>query len=342
SEHTIGDAVRQALEGQKTKYIEDLSADPDWKKDTRLSDGRAFAYLKIAEGCDKNCTYCVIPSVRGHYRSYPMEALVEEAAHLVENGARELILVAQETTLYGMDLYGKKSLHILLEKLCAIEDLKWIRILYAYPEEIYDELIEVMAREEKICHYLDMPVQHSSNDVLRRMNRRTKRESILKTIEKLRQAMPDIVLRTTLLTGFPGETEADVDDLEAFIEEAAFDHLGVFAYSQEEDTPAANMPNQIEESEKEARRDRLMEAQQAVSAACGQNRIGQTMEVMIEGYLPDDGIYIARSYGDAPDVDGYVFIESDHDWMTGDFINVEITDASEYDLQGEYVDEYTE
>ncbi|MDO4477764.1 MAG: 30S ribosomal protein S12 methylthiotransferase RimO [Lachnospiraceae bacterium] len=342
AEEKIADVLEKALKGDKISLHEDLSRNPEWQADRKLVTGSVSAYLKIAEGCDKNCTYCVIPSVRGHFRSYPMEKLVEQARKMADNGVKELILVAQETTLYGVDLYGEKSLHRLMKALCEIEGIHWIRLLYAYPEEIYDELLEVMATEPKICHYIDMPIQHASDHILKKMNRRTDRASILDTVKRVREAMPDVVLRTTLLTGFPGETEEDVEDLKRFIHEAAFDRLGVFAYSREEDTPAASFKDQVPQREKTKRRNALMAGQQTISAENGQRRIGSLMETIIEGYLPEEGVYVGRTYGDAPDVDGYVFIESDREWMSGDFLTVRITDAFEYDLQGVPENEFTE
>jgi ribosomal protein S12 methylthiotransferase len=312
-----------------------------WETDRIVTTG-AYAYLKIADGCDKNCTYCVIPSLRGHYRSVPMEELVLEASKLAAGGVRELILVAQETTLYGMDLYGKKSLHILLRKLCRIPHLKWIRILYSYPEEIYPEMIETMKREKKICHYLDLPIQHCSDGILKAMNRRTSKADLVRIISGLREEIPDIVLRTTLISGFPGETEKEQKELLAFIRRMKFDRLGVFPYSKEEGTPAAKMKGQVPVRIRRARAAELMEAQQKISKANGKKRIGSVMEAVIEGYMPDEAVYAGRSYGDTPDVDGYVFIETRKEWMTGDFLKVRITGASEYDLQGVPADEYTE
>ena len=339
AEDKIAEVLMEAFDGIRSVRFRDISDDPKWKSDRVLSTGTVTSYLKIAEGCDKNCTYCVIPKVRGHYRSVPMDSLIAEAARLADQGVKELIVVAQETTRYGQDLYGEKRLHLLLKELCRIDGLHWIRVLYAYPEEIYPELIEVMASEPKICHYLDLPIQHSSDRILKKMNRRTDRASLIELVSRLRAAMPDIVLRTTLLTGFPSETEEDVDDLMDFIGSVRFDHLGVFAYSREEGTPAARMKDQVPAREKKKRRKRLMEAQQMISEACGQNRIGRVMETMIEGFLPEEGVYIGRTYGDTPDVDGYVFIESDRDLMSGDFVNVRITGASEYDLQGKIFEE---
>ena len=304
--------------------------------------GGYYAYLKIAEGCDKCCTYCVIPKVRGHYRSVPMENLLAQAEHLVQNGAKELILVAQETTLYGVDLYGHKSLPELLEKLSELEELKWIRILYCYPEEITKELVHAIKTLPKVCHYLDIPIQHASDRILKRMGRRTSKQELIDIVGKLRKEIPDIVLRTTLITGFPGETEEDHEELKEFVDEMEFDRLGVFTYSPEEDTPAATMPDQVAEEVKEARRDEIMELQQEISYDKGTDRIGQELLVMIEGKVADESAYIGRTYGDAPKVDGYIFVQTGELLMTGDFAKVRVTGALEYDLIGELADEYTE
>ncbi len=349
----IARAVDDALSGKQSMLLRDPSDDeydasfvsekqnPEENElpDRLISTGGHYAYLKIAEGCDKNCTYCIIPRIRGHYRSFPMEKLVAKARKLASSGVTELILVAQETTIYGLDLYGKKSLHLLLKELCRIEELHWIRVLYAYPEEIYPELIDTFANEAKICHYLDLPIQHASDPVLRRMNRRTTEADLRNLVTELRKRIPDIFLRTTLISGFPGETEEDHEVLRAFVEEMQFDRLGVFTYSKEEDTPAARMKQQIPKRLKTKRRNDIMRIQQKISRARGKSRIGQTIECVIEGELPEDGIYEARTYGDAPGVDGLVFIPTTYPHMSGDFVNVRITGASEYDLTGEEVPE---
>ena len=307
-----------------------------------VTTGGHFAYLKIAEGCDKHCTYCISPKVRGDFRSVPMEHLLEEAQNLVDGGVKELILVAQETTVYGKDLYGKKSLHILLKKLCEIRGIRWIRVLYCYPEEIYDELIQTIKEENKVCHYLDLPIQHASDAVLKRMGRRTSKAQLVEIIEKLRKEIPDISLRTTLITGFPGETQEQHEELKDFVDEMEFDRLGVFTYSPEENTPAAEMADQVPEEVKEERRDELMELQQEISYDRGQDRIGQELLVMIEGKVADESAYIGRTYGDAPKVDGYIFVQTGELLMTGDFAKVRVTGALEYDLIGVLSDEYTE
>lgn len=301
--------------------------------------GGYYAYLKIAEGCDKCCTYCVIPKVRGHYRSVPMENLLAQAEHLVQNGAKELILVAQETTLYGVDLYGHKSLPELLEKLSELEELKWIRILYCYPEEINDELIQAIKNEPKVCHYLDMPIQHASDAILKRMGRRTSRQELIDIITKLRKEIPDIALRTTLITGFPGETKQDHEQMMEFVDSMEFDRLGVFTYSPEEGTPAAEMDNQIDEEVKEQWRDEVMELQQEVSLDKSADMVGKTIEVMIEGKISDDEAYVGRSYKDAPNVDGFVFVNTTANLMSGAIVRVEITGAMEYDLIGSLVED---
>ena len=309
-----------------------------------VTTGGYTAYLKIAEGCNKRCTYCIIPYIRGHYRSFPMEDLLEEARKLAEGGVKELILIAQETTVYGMDCYGRKALPELLTKLCEIEGIEWIRILYCYPEEITDELIAVMKKEKKICHYLDIPIQHSEDTILKRMGRRTNIAELVSLVEKLRKEIPDIVLRTTLITGFPGETEEEFKNMVDFVDSMEFDRLGVFPYSAEEGTKAAEMDGQITEEVKESRRDEIMALQQEISADKAASRIDDEMSVLIEGYLYEDDIYIGRTYMDAPKVDGNVFVRAEEELISGDIVPVRITGANEYDLMGDviYADEFTE
>lgn len=309
-----------------------------------VTTGGYTAYLKIAEGCNKRCTYCIIPYIRGHYRSFPMGDLLEEARKLAEGGVKELILIAQETTVYGMDCYGRKALPELLTKLCEIEGIEWIRILYCYPEEITDELIAVMKKEKKICHYLDIPIQHSEDTILKRMGRRTNRAELVSLVEKLRKEIPDIVLRTTLITGFPGETEEEFKNMVDFVDSMEFDRLGVFPYSAEEGTKAAEMDGQITEEVKESRRDEIMALQQEISADKAASRIDDEMSVLIEGYLYEDDIYIGRTYMDAPKVDGNVFVRAEEELISGDIVPVRITGANEYDLMGDviYADEFTE
>ena len=307
-----------------------------------LTTGGHYAYLKIAEGCDKRCTYCIIPSIRGSFRSVPMETLLEEATSLAEGGVKELILVAQETTVYGTDLYGRKALPELLEKLCRIEELSWIRLLYCYPEEIDEDLIAVMKKEPKICHYLDIPVQHADDYILQRMGRRTNRADLERIIATLRKEIPDICLRTTLITGFPGEEQQHFDSLKEFVEKMRFERLGVFAYSPEEDTVAAAMPCQVEDEVKEARRDEIMSLQQTIAFEKAEEMVGKTIPVLVEGRLVEDGVLIGRSYMDAPGVDGYVFIRTDRDIESGRIVSVLIEASNEYDLIGGLEDEFTE
>ncbi|MDC7287158.1 30S ribosomal protein S12 methylthiotransferase RimO [Blautia schinkii] len=335
-------AVEEASAGRRFEEFRDIDYLPEDQGGRVLTTGGHYGYLKIAEGCDKHCTYCIIPKLRGRFRSVPMERLISQAALMAEQGVKELILVAQETTVYGKDIYGKKSLHLLLKELCAIKGIRWIRILYCYPEEIYDELIETIRDEGKICHYLDLPIQHASDRILKRMGRRTTKAELTEIINKLRQEIPDIVLRTTLITGFPGETQEDHEELMEFVDEMEFDRLGVFTYSPEEDTPAAVMEDQVPEEVKEERRDELMELQQEISLDKGNNRIGQELLVMIEGKVSGESAYIGRTYGDAPKVDGYIFVQTGELLMTGDFARVRVTGALEYDLIGVLRDEYTE
>lgn len=334
----IGDVLAEVLSGNGRNHYRNLDTPPAACRDRIVTTGGHYAYLKIAEGCDKRCTYCIIPAVRGGYRSIPMEILEEQARMLAEGGVKELILVAQETTLYGRDLYGRKSLPGLLVKLAAIPGIRWIRILYCYPEEITEELIDVIAGEPKICHYLDIPIQHASDEVLRRMGRRTNEEQLRRQIEALRERIPDICLRTTLISGFPGETQEDFEELYRFVNEMEFDRLGVFPYSQEEDTVAAAMPDQIAEEVKEARRDELMELQQAIAFEKAEDMIGRELTVMVEGKVADEDVYVTRTYRDAPDVDGYLFLRADRELMSGDFVKALVTDFNEYDLIGEIVD----
>ncbi|MBD5470522.1 MAG: 30S ribosomal protein S12 methylthiotransferase RimO [Lachnospiraceae bacterium] len=337
----ITDAIAEALSGNGKKHIEDINKKPVYDKKRIVTTGGHFAYLKIAEGCDKHCSYCIIPKVRGNYRSIPMDSLIAEARELVAFGAKELILVAQETTLYGVDLYGKKSLPELLHRLCEIEGLFWIRILYCYPEEITQELIDTIKTESKICHYLDIPIQHASDKILKRMGRRTTRQELEEIVSKLRAEISDICLRTTLITGFPGETAEDHESLMEFIDALEFDRLGVFTYSPEENTPAALFADQIEEEIKLERQADLMELQQEIAFEKAQDMVGARLIVMVEGKVPDENAYVARSYKDAPNVDGYVFIQTSEELMTGDFVPVKITGSYEYDLIGEIDNEFT-
>lgn len=342
---SFGDIIKaldKVFEGERYLEFKDINALTEISKKRVLTTGGYYGYLKIAEGCDKRCTYCIIPKLRGNYRSIPMEQLISQAEYLAEQGVRELILVAQETTVYGKDIYQEKCLHKLLKELCKIPGIQWIRILYCYPEEIYPELIQTMKEEKKICHYLDLPIQHCSDKILKKMGRRTTKQELIDIVTLLRKEIPDIVLRTTLITGFPGETEEDHEELMEFIDTMEFDRLGVFTYSAEEDTPAANMPNQIEEEVKQDRQAELMELQQEISIDKGNDKIGTCVEVMIEGKVADENAYVGRTYGDAPNVDGYIFINTDTELMSGDFARVHVTGALEYDLIGELENEYTE
>ena len=333
----IVEAVEEALAGNGHVVLEDVDALPDVKEKRLVTTGGHYAYMKIAEGCDKHCTYCIIPILRGNYRSVPMEKLLAEAKALADQGVKELILVAQETTVYGKDLYGEKSLHKLLRELCKISKIQWIRILYCYPEEIYDELIQTIKEENKVCHYLDLPIQHASDAVLKRMGRKTSKAQLVEMIEKLRKEIPDISLRTTLITGFPGETQEQHEELKDFVDEMEFDRLGVFTYSPEEDTPAATMTEQIPEEVKEDRQAELMELQQEIAFDLAEDMVGREVLVMIEGKVADENAYVGRTYKDAPNVDGLIFINTDEELMSGDFARVRVTGALEYDLIGELI-----
>ncbi|MGB8455386.1 MAG: 30S ribosomal protein S12 methylthiotransferase RimO [Anaerocolumna sp.] len=350
----IVSVMEGVLEGKRTVSVKEPEAIGQVKTSRINTTGGYFSYLKIAEGCDKHCTYCIIPKIRGNYRSIPMERLLEEAEGLVQSGVKELILVAQETTLYGKDIYGEKTLPKLLRELCKIEGLEWIRILYSYPEEITDELIEVIKSEDKICKYLDMPIQHASNDILKRMGRRTNQAELIHIVNKLRDKIPDIVLRTTLITGFPGETEEEHGELKEFLTKMKFDRLGVFTYSKEDDTPAAKMKKQIHKHIKKRRQAEIMELQQNIAFEHAKDMAGKKLKVMIEGKLPEDSlaeqsilnqaqlissgnIYIGRTYMDAPNVDGYIFVQARGELMSGKFVEVMVTDAKEYDLIGKLI-----
>lgn len=331
----ILDAVDAALAGQHEVMTADLDSLPLPETKRLVTTGGHFAYLKIAEGCDKHCTYCIIPKIRGNFRSVPMERLLKEAQDLAEQGVKELILVAQETTLYGKDLYGEKSLPKLLRELCKISGIRWIRILYCYPEEITDELIQVMKEEPKICHYLDLPIQHANDTILKRMGRRTSKQELIDIVQKLRKEIPDICLRTTLITGFPGETQEQHEEVMEFIDTLEFDRLGAFTYSPEEDTPAATFEDQIDEEVKEDRQADIMELQQEIAFDKAEDMIGREVLVMIEGKVADENAYVGRTYRDAPNVDGLIFINTDVELISGDFAKVKVTGALDYDLIGE-------
>lgn len=339
----ISTVLNRVLEGEGgVSCFHDLNALPEVETERIITTGGYYAFLKIAEGCDKYCTYCIIPSLRGSYRSVPMERLVREARQLADKGVKELILVAQETTLYGVDLYGRKMLPELLRELAKISGIYWIRIQYCYPEEITDELIEAIKTEEKVCNYLDIPIQHASDTILKRMNRKTNQSQLREMIEKLRREIPDIALRTTMIAGFPGETAQDHEEVMAFVDEMEFERLGVFAYSAEEDTPAASFPDQIPEEIKEERRDAIMELQQEVAFDKSAAMVGRVLDVMIEGKVADEAAYVGRTYMDAPNVDGYIFVNTGELFMSGDFVKVKVTGSAEYDLIGEVYDEFTE
>lgn len=333
----IVDAVKSTICGEKFEKFNPLDELIVEESERVVTTGGHYAYIKIAEGCNKCCTYCIIPKIRGRYRSVPEEDILKTAEKLVENGAKELILVAQETTLYGVDLYGRKTLPDLLKKICKIPGLIWVRILYCYPEEITDELIEVMKNEPKVCHYIDMPIQHASDKILKAMGRRTNRVELTERILKIRKEIPDIVLRTTLISGFPGETEEDHEEMLDFVDEMEFERLGVFAYSPEEDTAAAEMPDQIDEDIKIKRRNEIMELQQEIAFENAENMIGRDLLVMIEGKVVDENAYVGRTYMDCPNVDGNIFITTDEELITGDFVKVKVTGAAEYDLIGEII-----
>ena len=328
-------AVEEVLHGKTYQNLGTLNGLPTLTTKRSITTGGHYAYLKIAEGCDKHCTYCVIPSIRGSYRSVPMDELIVKAKELADQGVKELILVAQETTLYGLDLYGEKSLHKLLDELNKINGLYWIRIMYCYPEEIYDELIASIKRNDKVCHYLDMPIQHANSDVLKRMGRRTNKEDLIKIITKLRKEIPDIALRTTLICGFPGETEEQHEELMQFVNDMEFDRLGAFTYSPEEGTPAASMTDQIDEERKKDWQADVMELEQEIIFDKNEEMTGKELYAFIEGKVADENAYIGRTYKDAPDIDGYIFINTSEELMTGDFVKVKVTGAYEYDLIGE-------
>ena len=332
------DKIVEAIGTDEDAIVDDINYTPKPVSERIVTTNASMAYFKIAEGCNKLCTYCIIPHIRGRYRSIPMDRLLASAEKLAADGIKELVLVAQETTLYGVDLYGGKKLPELLTKLSDIEGIEWIRLLYCYPEEITDELISVMAENPKICHYIDIPIQHSENEILRRMGRKTSREDIVSLVSKLRTAMPDIAIRTTLISGFPGETQELHDDLVDFVDECEFDRLGVFTYSPEEGTPAAGYEDQVDGELAAKWRDEIMELQQEISYEKNQELIGSIQRVLIEGYLVEDDVYVGRTYRDAPGVDGIVFVSAPYELMSGSFVDVKITEANEYDLTGVIVE----
>ena len=338
----VGAVIDRLLNGEKKvqlvtdiNYI--LNENNSYKRMVTTTGG--FSYLKIAEGCDNRCTYCTIPSLRGKYRSRNIESLVKEAEILADKGVRELILIAQDTSLYGKDLYGEQKLHVLLQEISKIEDIKWIRILYCYPENVYDELIDEMASNPKVLHYLDMPVQHTNDRILKLMGRRSTGDKIKDTVNRLRAKMPDMCIRTTLITGFPTETQEEFESVIDFMKEVKFDRLGVFTYSPEEGTPACRMDGQIDEEIKAQRKESIMEAQMEISAELGQKFVGKTLEVIVEGKIEDeDDLYCGRSFRDCYEIDGFVFFKSSEELIAGDFYNIKITSAGDYDLIGERVE----
>lgn len=332
------DKIVEAIGTDEDAIVDDINYTPKPVSERIVTTNASMAYFKIAEGCNKLCTYCIIPHIRGRYRSIPMDRLLASAEKLAADGIKELVLVAQETTLYGVDLYGGKKLPELLTKLSDIEGIEWIRLLYCYPEEITDELISVMAENQKICHYIDIPIQHSENEILRRMGRKTSREDIVSLVLKLRTVMPDIAIRTTLISGFPGETQELHDGLVDFVDECEFDRLGVFTYSPEEGTPAAGYEDQVDGELAAKWRDEIMELQQEISYEKNQELIGSIQRVLIEGYLVEDDVYVGRTYRDAPGVDGIVFVSAPYELMSGSFVDVKITEANEYDLTGVIVE----
>ncbi len=334
----ILNVIEKITDGKQYTHFEALDRLPKVGSKRLLTSGTYSAYLKIAEGCDKHCTYCIIPQVRGNYRSVPQEDLISEAKYLAEQGVKELILVAQETTLYGKDLYGEKALSKLLTQLCDIQGIEWVRILYCYPEEITDELIETIKKEPKICRYLDIPIQHASDRILKLMGRRTTKEDLINIIYKLRDNLPDIVLRTTLITGFPSETGEEHEELMAFVKEMQFERLGVFTYSKEDQTSAAKLKPQITAKIKKQRQKEIMKLQQSVVFSHTEKLIGNQYQVLIEGRIvEEENVYIGRTYMDAPQVDGFIFITSEAELISGDLINARVTGAKGYDLVGEIV-----
>lgn len=332
------DKIVEAIGTDEKAIVDDIDYTPVPVRERIVTTTASMAYLKIAEGCNKMCTYCIIPHIRGRYRSVPMDSLLDSARRLADDGIKELVLVAQETTLYGIDLYGEKRLPELLTKLSDIDGIEWIRLLYCYPEEITDDLIETMAANPKICHYIDIPIQHSENAILKRMGRRTSREDIVELVGRLRSAMPVIAIRTTLISGFPGGTQEQHNGLVDFVDQCEFDRLGVFTYSPEEGTPAASYPDQVDEAVAEKWRDEIMELQQEISYEKNQEFVGTVMKVLIEGYLSDDDVYVGRTYRDAPGVDGIVFVSAPYELMSGTYVDVKITEGNEYDLTGVIVE----
>lgn len=338
----IFEVVQQTLQGRQTCTLADVNYLPSNLTGRIKTSAGHTSYLKIAEGCNKRCTYCIIPSLRGNYRSVPIEELLTEAEQLAAEGTRELIVIAQETTVYGMDLYGHKVLPELLGKLCRIEGIEWIRLLYCYPEEITEELLQTMKREPKICHYLDLPIQHCNDDILKRMGRKTNKKDLINKIEQIREILPDVALRTTLISGFPGETQSQHEECVDFVKQMRFERLGVFPYSPEEGTPAAEYENQIEEERKHLWADEIMETEQNVIFSQNEHMIGKKLQMLVDGFLPEDNVYVGRTYRDAPDIDGCVFVEAPFEILSGTLLAVQVTDANGYDLIGEICNEEDE
>ncbi len=330
-------ALEEVQKGNPYELYQPLGPMPQMNARRSLTTGGHYAHLKIAEGCNKCCTYCIIPKIRGRYRSVPMEELLAQAKEFASQGVKELILVAQETTLYGVDLYGEKSLHKLLDELNKIPGIQWIRILYCYPEEIYGELVQSIKRNKKVCHYLDMPIQHINDGLLKRMGRRTTKEELRQKIAYLKEEIPDITLRTTLICGFPGETQPMHEELMQFLNEAEFDRLGAFTYSPEEGTVAAEFPDQVEEYQKSVWKEEIMELQEEIIFDKNDGMAGQELWVMVEGKVDGENAYIGRTYRDAPEIDGYIFVNTEETLVTGDFVKVNVTGAYGYDLIGEVV-----
>lgn len=335
----VSEVVRQAMHGEKPVTTKELSYLPSRLTERHLSGGSHVAYLKISEGCNKNCSYCIIPSMRGRYRSVPMEELVDETVRLSAKGVREVILVAQETTLYGVDLYGEKKLPELLTRLSQIEGVEWLRILYCYPEEITEELAKVIRENKKICNYLDIPIQHCNDAILKKMGRLTNKQQLCEKIQMLREQIPGVALRTTLISGFPGETKEQHEECIEFVKEMKFDRLGVFPYSPEEGTKAAGFDGQIEDERKRERADAIMQAQQQVVFDQNDRMTGKKIIAIVDGYMPDEDVYVARTYRDAPDVDGCIFFHAPFEILSGTFVKLVVTDAMGYDLMGELYDE---
>ena len=330
----ILEVIDEVLTGRQSLLVASPDHNPITTTKRLLTTGGHYAYLKIAEGCDKHCTYCIIPKIRGNFRSVPMEDLMAEAKDLASRGVKELILIAQETTLYGIDLYGEKRLLLLLKELCKIPEFYWIRVLYAYPEEITEELLLTMKEEPKICNYLDIPIQHCNDEIMKKMGRKTSKEDLKAVIKQIRRVLPDVALRTTLITGFPGETREQHEELIDFVRQMRFERLGVFTYSQEEGTPAASLEGQLPEEVKKSRQSEIMKAQQGIAFQAGESLIGREVLVMIEGSIADENTYVGRTYRDAPGVDGLIFVNTNTTLVSGDFVHVTVTGAIEYDLIG--------